>query len=314
MTRQTYSCPFADWSGWLDFIRKPPDESAAAEQYAGLISADQYARYAAGTDTHTERITYRNDGLTIGGVMVSPRTPGRHPVIIYNHGNVMDVGRIILAEILEFNRLAERGYIVLASTYRGAGGSEGQPSMDGGDVSDSLALIRVAEGLPDADPTRIGMWGFSRGGFVTYGALARTNRIAAAVIQGGPADLVHSARRAEFDTFVYPHVIRDYARDRTGALARLSRSNGRRGSPLIPPSCCCKAATIPASHPRRRCGWRARCNSSYRLKLSEGGSHDLFENYAEVRSEMDRWFDRYVRDRLPAPAHAVTTLPAERDQ
>lgn len=50
---------------------------------------------------------------------------------------------------------------------------------------------------------------------------------------------------------------------------------------------------------------------AYRLKLFEGGSHDLVENYGEVRMEMDRWFDRYLRDRLPAPPNGVAALPGE---
>lgn len=312
--REPYRFPFADRAGWLDFIRHGPGGAAAAGYYARLITPEQYARYATGTTTRTERITYRNDGLTIRGIMVSPRTPGPHPVIIYNHGGVMEVGRIILAEILEFNRLAERGYIVLASTYRGEGGSEGQDSMDGGDVSDSLALIRVAESLPDGDATRIGMWGLSRGGFVTYGALARTNRIAAAVIQGGPTDLVHSDRRAEFDKFVYPHVIKDYAGDPTGALTRLSpiqwpEKLAARTSILL-----LQGGDDPRVAPDevlRMASALQRLHRSYRLKLFEGGSHDLVENCAEVRTEMDRWFDRYLRDRVPAPANGVTPLPAE---
>ena len=37
----------------------------------------------------------------------------------------------------------------------------------------------------------------------------------------------------------------------------------------------------------------------YRLKLFEGGSHDLVGNYGEVRAEMDRWLDTYVKPEQP---------------
>lgn len=49
---------------------------------------------------------------------------------------------------------------------------------------------------------------------------------------------------------------------------------------------------------------------AYRLKLYEGGSHDLAENLEDVRQEMDRWLDRYVRDGKPAPPNGVAVLPA----
>lgn len=49
----------------------------------------------------------------------------------------------------------------------------------------------------------------------------------------------------------------------------------------------------------------------YRLKIYEGGSHGLFENMADVRAEMDRWLDFYVRDRKPGPANGVTPLDTD---
>ncbi len=246
--------------------------------------------------------------------MVEPRTPGPHPVIIFNHGGVMQWGRIILPEVLEFHRLAERGYIVLASNYRGEGGSEGKPSMDGGDVDDVLALLKLVDVLPGADPKRVGMWGFSRGGFVTYGTLARTDRVAAAVIVGGPTDLIDAPRRAEFDRFVYPHVIRDYVRDKTAALTRLSPIRWPERLASTTPLLLLQGgddARVQPSDALRMAVALQRLKRSYRLKLYEGGSHNLLEDMSDVRREMDRWFDAYVRDGKPAPANGVTVLPAQ---
>lgn len=221
-SREAYEFPLSARDGWLDFVRSTPNGATAAEANAAVFSEADYNRYCDGTATRAERFAYRSDGLLVRGIMVAPRTPGPYPVIIFNHGGVMQWGRIILPEILEFHGLAERGYIVLASTYRGESGSEGSPSMDGGDVADVLALLALIDEIPGADAERVGVWGFSRGGLVTYHTLTRTDGLKAAVIVGGPADLVNSIRRAEFDRFVYPYGIRDYARDKEGALARLS--------------------------------------------------------------------------------------------
>jgi len=313
LTRTPYRFAFDTRAGWLDFVRGTENGVAAAAHYAEAFSDDQYSRYTQDTLTSTTRITYRSGGLVIQGILVEPRTPGPHPVIIFNHGGVMQWGRIILPEVLEFNRLAERGYIVLASAYRGEGGSEGAPDMDGGDVQDSLALISVAEQLPQADSTRIGMWGFSRGGLVTYSALALTDRIAAAVIIGGPTDLVNSPRRAEFDEFVYPHVIHDYANDPNGALLRLSPVQWpeRLGkSPIL----LLHGGDDPRVTPDevlRMAQLLQQQQQSYRLKLYEGGSHTLVEYLQDVRLEMDRWFDQYLRDQQLAPPNGVSRLPAQ---
>ena len=102
--------------------------------------------------------------------------------------------------------------------------------MDGGHVSDSLALIGWADKMSNADSTRIGMWGFSHGGFVTLGALKATERLRAAAIVGAPTDLVNTKRRAEFDEFEYPHVIKDYSQDNEGDWLGSRPSDGRGSS------------------------------------------------------------------------------------
>lgn len=310
---EAYEHPFANREGWLDFVAGTPNGKAAAAAYAGLITAADYDRWHSGTTVTATRLRYASYGRIIKAVMVAPKLPGRYPVIIFNHGGVMQWGRIIVPEILEFHRLAERGYIVLASTYRGEGGSEGEPDMGGGDVSDSLALIDIAAHLPQADPSRIGMWGFSRGGLVTYGALKRSKLIAAAVIVGGPTDLVTSSRRAEFDEFVYPFAIRDYAADRTGALTRLSPINWPEKlapSPILLLQGGDDVRVSPTEAIRMAAALQG-LKRSYRFKLYEGGSHDLIEYYADVRQEIDRWFDLYLRDGKPAPANGTSVLPVE---
>jgi hypothetical protein len=131
LSREAFRFPFAARGEWLQFVRGTENGAAAAEHYARAFSEADYARYRDGALTTTTRISYRSGNLAIRGFIVEPKAPGPHPVIIFNHGGVMQWGRIILPEIMEFNRLAERGYIVLASAYRGEGGSEGSPAMDG---------------------------------------------------------------------------------------------------------------------------------------------------------------------------------------
>jgi dienelactone hydrolase len=57
-------------------------------------------------------------------------------------------------------------------------------------VNDLLNLIPVLEREPGADATRIGMYGGSRGGLMTYLTLSQTDRFRAAVIRAGVSDLI----------------------------------------------------------------------------------------------------------------------------
>ncbi|WP_448664623.1 alpha/beta hydrolase family protein [Sphingomonas sp. CJ20] len=186
--------------------------------------------------------------------------------------------------------------------------------MDGGDVSDVLAMLDLVDRLPGADPRRIGMWGVSRGGFVTYGTLARTDRIAAAAIIAGPTDLVNARRRAEFDRFIYSHVIRDYSNDKAGALARLSPLRWAQRLSSKTPVLLLHGGDDPRVEPGdtlRMAQALQQLQRPYRMKLYEGGTHDLIGDWADVRQEMDRWLDRYVRDHVTAPLNGVTALSAE---
>ena len=57
-----------------------------------------------------------------------------------------------------------------------------------------LHLIPLLESLPQTDTSRTGMYGWSRGGLMTYLALTKTHRIRAAVIGGGMSDAFDTVR------------------------------------------------------------------------------------------------------------------------
>ena len=68
-------------------------------------------------------------------------------------------------------------------------------SFGHGDVIDTINLITLVQSLPQADASRTGMMGSSRGGMVTYMVLkaeseSGRNRIRCAVTVGGVADLI----------------------------------------------------------------------------------------------------------------------------
>ena len=299
VSREAYDFPFATYDKWLAFSDKAPDPEWHADQMQRLFTRDNYQRYASNQTVQAERIEYLSDGLRIKSIVVRPtRVTKPLPIIVFAHGGVAQWGKITFFEILEFHRLAEQGYIVLASTFRGEGGSEGQPNLGVGDRADLMNLIKMAQRLPEADGDKIGLWGFSRGGGLGFRVLAVTDMIDAAFFVGARTDHLNSKRRAEFDEFVYPEVVEAYAVDKDAALKPLS--------PLFWPEKLSPKTPIYLLHgtaDERVEAWNSiamarkldALNRSYELLLIDGGSHSLIEHQQRVRQEMDRWFAKHLK-------------------
>lgn len=297
--RENYSFPFETYEDWLAFMDRAPDPAWRSETVSKLVSGETFERYRRGDVVIAERIAYSSGGLRINGFLVRPRTlEGPAPVILFAHGGVAEWGRITFFDILEFHRLAEQGYVVLASALRGEGGSEGAPNLGAGDLADMLNLINVADGLKDADADRIGLLGFSRGGGLGYRMIAATDRIGAAVLIGAPTDLIKSSRREEFDTHVYPGVVDGYSADRDAALAALSalywpeRLSSETALLLLHGQSDDRVATLDSLKIAEAF---ESLDRPYQLTIYHGGSHSLIEHWLSVRREIDAWFSAHLR-------------------
>jgi len=117
-------------------------------------------------------ITYMSDGLRITGIVAKPKGDGPFPLVMIDHGG----GSHAKDHLIQVLRIASAGFVAFASDYRGHGGSEGIPGSNfqeiplyGRDVVNGLIAAKT---LPYVDYTRIGMWGHSMGGAVSWEALA----------------------------------------------------------------------------------------------------------------------------------------------
>ena len=136
-------------------------------------------------DVHIYDITYESDGLLVKGALLEPKQDGKYPTIIFNRGGnrsyaTMSANRLVSTSLAE---LASQGYVVIASNYRE------NDEYGGEDVNDVLNLIETLNEVEKADTDRIGMYGWSRGGIMTFLALARTDKIKTAVIGSAPSNL-----------------------------------------------------------------------------------------------------------------------------
>lgn len=294
LERTPYEFAFDSYAAWLAFMDTAPDPSWQAPAMKALVPEATFDNYRAGRTVRAERISYLNDNLRINGFMVAyKQCEPVCPVIIYAQGGVAQWSRTTFFDLLEMHRLAAQGFIVLSTSRRGEGGSEGTANLGAGDLSDTLALIDIVDQLPEADGTTINYFGFSRGGALGYRVLAGTDRINAAVMLGAPSDSLLSPRRAEFHDAVYPGIVDGYEADPDAALRALSalywpeRLSERTRLLLL------HGGSDKRVHPYNSLRLVDRLQGlglSPRLVLFEQGSHSLIEHYVDVRREIDRWF------------------------
>jgi dipeptidyl aminopeptidase/acylaminoacyl peptidase len=134
-------------------------------------------------------IVYMSGGLKVRGRLIVPagacadrRKCKPLPGVVFNHGGVDGVPKPLMKRA---EQLAESGYIVLAPSYRGEDGSEGEVEVAAGEVDDVLNAAAVLRAMPEADPKRIGMIGASHGGIITLLAIERDHTLSAAVCAYG---------------------------------------------------------------------------------------------------------------------------------
>jgi dipeptidyl aminopeptidase/acylaminoacyl peptidase len=141
------------------------------------------------------------DGLEIEGILTYPlnyEKGKRYPLIVELHGGPTGAWyRVFTANTWNKNQIfAAKGFAVLQVNVRGSNGRgkafrfANLGDWGDGDVKDVLAGVDylVKKGL--ADPERLGVHGWSYGGYLTGMAISRTQRFKAAVIGAGNMDLV----------------------------------------------------------------------------------------------------------------------------
>lgn len=130
-------------------------------------------------------VTYMSGGLKVKGFIYEPAGAGDgadHPGIIFNHGGV---GGVPTPTKERCRELAEMGYVVIAPSYRGEDGSEGEIEVADGEVDDAMNAMTALKSVKSVDPKRIAMVGTSHGGIITLIAIERDHSLAAAVCAYG---------------------------------------------------------------------------------------------------------------------------------
>jgi dipeptidyl aminopeptidase/acylaminoacyl peptidase len=149
-----------------------------------------------------ENLEWTNDSFNIQGWLLSPGkvdSGRKYPMVVLIHGGPSSaempewpasfgMSRAIIAA------LSSRGYCVLLPNPRGSYGQGEEftranvKDFGGGDLRDIIAGVDAAIKKFPIDPARLGVTGWSYGGFMTMWTVTQTNRFRAAVAGAGIAN------------------------------------------------------------------------------------------------------------------------------
>ena len=161
-----------------------------------------------------ESLHWPNEGLTIQGWLVYPRDydpARRYPMVVMVHGGPSSMARPRwAATFYDLTLLSEEGYFILSPNPRGSLG-EGEAftranvrDFGYGDFRDILAGVDyVVKNFP-VDDHRVGITGWSYGGYMTMWAVTQTTRFRAAVAGAGMSDLLSYYGENDIDQWLIP--------------------------------------------------------------------------------------------------------------
>lgn len=245
-------------------------------------------------------ITYESDGLRVTGMEVLPaHAEGETlPLMIYNRGGSGDYGMLsagqVTALMAPFASALRAG--VLASNYRGNGGSEGREEFGGADVRDVLALLALGKQQPWWDGKNVFMLGWSRGGMMTYRALQEGAVVNAAAVGAGIADLALCLDEQPDMEELCHRRIPHFAQQREAALA--ARSAVCWPEMLHAPLLLLHGDAddrVSATHARRLHTLLVERGHAVKYVEYAGGDHALKRHWKQWVAETVAWFTQHRR-------------------
>jgi dipeptidyl aminopeptidase/acylaminoacyl peptidase len=162
------------------------------------------------------------DGLEIEGLLTYPVAYERGrkvPLLVIVHGGptgVFTQSFTGMPSPYPITVFAERGYAVLRVNPRGSGGYgrkfryANYQDWGGGDYRDIMAGVDHVISLGVADPDRLGIMGWSYGGYMTSWVITQSKRFKAASVGAGVTNLMSFTGTADIPGFVPDYFGGDY--------------------------------------------------------------------------------------------------------
>ncbi|HKD55323.1 MAG TPA: S9 family peptidase [Steroidobacteraceae bacterium] len=182
-------------------------------RWQAITAANVAVRSITGKATN---ITWKSDGFDVQGMLIEPPTVvagRRYPLVVLVHGGPASAHLPIFpASARSFDAvLASQGYFVCKPNPRGSYG-QGEAftranvrDFGYGDLRDILSGLDAVLQTAPVDAARVGITGWSYGGFMTMWALTQTERFKAAVAGAGLSDWLSYYGTNDIDTWMLPY-------------------------------------------------------------------------------------------------------------
>lgn len=252
-------------------------------------------------NTTVEKITYDSDGLKVKGYLAFPKNVNEKlPCVIWCRGGIGNAGAIDSFNAKGiFGQLANWGYVVLSSQYRGNDGSEGKDEFGGDDLKDIINLKEVAKEIDIADTSIWGIEGWSRGGMMTYLTLTKDHNFNCAVVSGGIANLRCNSDESKFMKKLYEVTMGKYGSETFNQKCE-SRSivnfpeNLPKETPILLIHGTADNRVLP--HDSLDLAYKLQDHKiPYQLVMLKDGDHFLKSHRKEVDKMRKEWFERYLK-------------------
>jgi dipeptidyl aminopeptidase/acylaminoacyl peptidase len=159
------------------FVSKNPTDLPGCRDCEGDIRARQaidstYEARAKGL-MEFKKVTYKSrvDGLEIPAYLFAPtaKNPAKHAALVWVHGGVHSNWGVSMWPFVK--EAVAKGYVVITPNYRGSTGygNDFHRKIDygGKEVDDALSSVDYLKTLNYVDMDRLGIMGWSHGGFIT---------------------------------------------------------------------------------------------------------------------------------------------------
>jgi dienelactone hydrolase len=313
-------CLFGLFGANLNALAKIPDGTIESEgeyqlpvfETSGFHQSPEMKKYyendikqkldTAKLTTDMRQIEYSSDGLKVQGLILTPKgvaSNAKLPIVIWNRSGNADYNAIDVNDMIWLSRLAQKGYVILASQYRGTNGEKGKDDFGGKDVDDVLNLVKVAKALPQADSKNIFMAGHSRGGMETYLALKADPEFKAAATLAGECDLAAGLKvRSDMEKDVYIPLIPHYRREKGRELK--ARSACSWPTKIHTPLYLLQGVDDEAVDPQQAQEFAKKLRSAGKTVKVDmlPGTHNLWfmdENVDDTMNRLDQWFRTYYQ-------------------
>ncbi len=191
-------------------FQKPPEICAGTVgQWKPLTSVNAGSRAWWG---EARSVHWQSDGATVQGWLLAPPhvdASQRYPMVVLVHGGPSSMQHIGWPERWAAT-LPSQGYYVFLPNPRGSYGfgeafvQANVKDFGGGDLRDILSGVDEVLKSAPVDGQRLGIGGWSYGGYMTMWAVTQTNRFAAAVAGAGIASWQSYYGQNRIDTWMLP--------------------------------------------------------------------------------------------------------------